>query len=208
MLGGVNPSAEVYRNIEPLLEGSELIEWGEAPRGSTIRDYAQELIRRYRIDANCDILGVSFGGVVAQEISNIVGARHCFVISSVASCKELSFTVRLFGRLPCALCELFLLVVGVLARLPGMKKVAFARGARRFTGKHGRWFRWATSRVISWKLAKQDAVTKFIRIHGNRDRTFPVSSIEVDYYVAGGGHLIIATHANELAKFIDKHRND
>lgn len=67
---GMNPQGNVFEKLAPLVGECELIEWRLPKNQSSIADLAAEIVTELQIDENCDLLGVSFGGVVAQEVHN------------------------------------------------------------------------------------------------------------------------------------------
>lgn len=83
--------------------------------------------------------------------------------------------------------------------------MAFISGAarsRKYSGSDGPWFRWATAGALNWQPPTDQGSTRFIRIHGDRDQTFPSGHLHADHVVSGAGHMLALTHSRELADII------
>jgi len=74
------------RRLFPILEISEttpvFIEWLPNHENESLHSYAKRLIDIYGIDRGDLIVGLSFGGLIAQQISEIVGQDRIILISS------------------------------------------------------------------------------------------------------------------------------
>ena len=190
LLKGMNPDADVFSRLASEFPDAEHVDWPSVNSRTNLCDFAGDLIGRYRIDSSCSLVGVSFGGIVAQEIASIVNCRLCVVISSVCARRELPGFGRVLGTLP----------VSYVFRL-----CAFSTKFRFFGGPVSCdevWISWVRSRVITWKAPTICSKTRLVRIHGDQDRTFPNGGLDADVIIEGGGHLIIATHSNEIHEVI------
>tara|TARA_R110002126_G_scaffold55819_6_gene149726 strand:+ start:36672 stop:37151 length:480 start_codon:yes stop_codon:yes gene_type:complete len=76
------------------------IEWIKPQKKETIIEYSKRLIEKHQIENEKEfgILGVSFGGLIATEISKITNPKITILISSVETKNELSGIIRLFGK--------------------------------------------------------------------------------------------------------------
>lgn len=76
------------------------IDWIKPKPKEPIVAYAKRLIEAYGIDNKGDfgILGVSFGGLIAVEISKLTNPKFTILISSVETRKELSGIIKLVGN--------------------------------------------------------------------------------------------------------------
>jgi pimeloyl-ACP methyl ester carboxylesterase len=179
-----------------------VIDWIAPVSATSISEYAVELVAEFGLDASCDLVGVSFGGMVAQEVARLLGTPLCFVVSSASSSSEFRLTQRLLARLPQVGDQAILRTVGAVAeRWPRSSSSMGTVRARKFQGQNGVWFRWATSAALRWRPVpyRQAGV---VRIHGDRDRTFPHAVQHAEIVIPGAGHMLALTHSSELAKAI------
>ncbi len=204
---GMTPGRRIFQKLAPQLESFEVIDWIAPVCATSISEYAVELIAEYGIDATCDLVGVSFGGMVAQEVARLLGSPLCFVVSSAGSSSEFSLTQRLLARLPQAGDQAILTTVGAVAkRWPSSISSMGTVRARKFQGQNGDWFRWAASAALRWRPAPYDQAG-VVRIHGDRDRTFPHAVQHADILISGAGHMLALTHSSELARAIHQRQD-
>ena len=77
------------------------VEWIKPKVKEPIIEYSKRLIKEYKIGDNEEfgILGVSFGGLIATEISKLTKPKFTILISSVATKTELSGLIKFAGKL-------------------------------------------------------------------------------------------------------------
>jgi pimeloyl-ACP methyl ester carboxylesterase len=150
------------------------------------------------------LIGLSFGGIMAIEISRQMRVRKIILISSVKTRLELPFHYRLAGAL-----RLERLIPGAYLRranafyykmfgLETKKEKKLLDDIFRDTGES--YFRWAIGRIMRWK--NMDIQRNVFHIHGNDDRILPVRFVNADMIVDGGGHFMVYNRAEEIATFI------
>lgn len=74
------------------------IDWIEPKTHESIQDYSLRLSKFIDTGSDFGILGVSFGGLVAIEISKTLKPRFTILISSVATKTEIPVFYRLLGK--------------------------------------------------------------------------------------------------------------
>ena len=67
---------------------SHYLEWFVPKKGMSISEYAKEMCEKI-IHNNVVLVGVSFGGIMAQEMSKFLDAKKIIIISSVKTSKEM-----------------------------------------------------------------------------------------------------------------------
>lgn len=76
----------------------------------------------------------------------------------------------------------------------GAKKVL----VQKFSGAQGTWYRWATWAVLHAEFPVNRGTT-VVRIHGDRDVTFADGHRRAEHVIKGAGHMLVWTHAAEVA---------
>ena len=199
-----------HRLFEPLLAylpaavRPQVLEW-LAPESSieTLAAYAARLAAPVPLEEACWVAGVSFGGILALEIGRIRPLARVIQISSVSAAALLPLTFRLARDT-----RLYRLSPPQLLRgLPGVAKWFFGIQdagmyalLRSFlSNMNVAYTRWAIHGLLTWDSR---GVGKAIRLHGTKDRIFPLAHREVEYRVADGPHFMVYTHARQVGTIL------
>ena len=206
LLPGMTPGGRVFRKLLPHLHDYKAIDWIDPQGTVSISEYAQKLADEAKIDSTYDVLGISFGGIVAQEIAPLIGSKQCFLVSSIGSRAELSPMIRALSHMPASLHNQVTKLVGNIAHSWPLKSSAATIRVRKFTSENGAWFRWATAAAIKWKPSRNFHELATIRIHGDRDKTFPQGHKFANHVIEGADHLLAISHANPLVQILANYR--
>lgn len=203
LLTGMSPDVRIFDGITERLPDASVVPWIEPAPRESIPHYAHRLADSIGPSGDTIVCGVSFGGVVARELAVRLNARGCVLISSVRYPGQLPPWFRVFRPLARFRIEAMLNAIGATAG--AWPKQIRTRSTARLTklgGEAGSWHRWATSSVLRWHASRElDRVPAF-QIHGDRDMTFPIRYVRPDLTIAGGGHEIALTHADEIARIL------
>lgn len=192
-----NPS--IFENIklsEDIFK-AHWLEWEIPLENETIEHYAQRLCNRIKHE-NPVLIGVSFGGIMVQEMSKLIKTRKVIVVSSVKSRHELPRRMKLakFTK------AYKLIPTHLMEDVDKLAKYAFGKVAtkrielyRRYLSVNDkRYLEWAIEQVILWK--QDEPLQDIIHIHGDKDGVFPPRYLSNYVKVKGGTHIMI----------INKHR--
>lgn len=200
LLTGMTPDRRIFDRVLPLLSNAEVVEWIPPGAHEPIAAYANRLSCNFDPHLSTVVCGVSFGGIIARELACRLNARSCVLVSSVGSPQEMPPWYRLCRNLSPATTAWFLRAIGCIATYwPGMLKTPSICRAAKLAGRSGQWYRWATAAVLTWKPSVGIDRVPLIKIHGDRDTTFPIRYINSDLVIDGGGHLLPLTHYQEIA---------
>ena len=178
------------------------IHWIKPHAGETIIEYSTRL--SYLVDKTEEfgILGVSFGGLVATELSKILKPKLTILISAAETQKEFSPLIRFLGKsyftnlIPARFFfsprKIFQILMGTkeretLNRIIDKTDVNIAR--------------WAFNEIANWNNTVK--LENVLKIHGSRDKLIPAKRIENAILVNGGGHFIIVDKADEISEIIN-----
>jgi pimeloyl-ACP methyl ester carboxylesterase len=210
LISGLGADARVFQKLD--LEGykTKTIEWIAPLKGESLKDYAFRISGQ--IETNKPILvGVSFGGMLAVEISKIIDCQKVILISSAKRKHEIPLLYRLFGRL-----RLHRLIpISILKHanvltywLFGMKtKIEKDLLKSILKDTDPVFLKWAMNAIIQWE--NQEIPEALVHLHGDADRILPVWNIRrADFIISGGGHLMIYSKAEEINQLLKKQIND
>lgn len=180
--------------------------WIEPQPREPLHHYALRMIENQSTTEPFALCGLSFGGIICQEIHKQIPAQKVIIISSIHRSNQLAWYLRLAGKLH--LHQLNLL--HVLQHLPWLTNWAF--GAKQ--SKHSsylqhqlqhtskQYIQWSLHAILHWKQHQKPE--RLIHIHGSKDKLFPAHYIQADYLLAHGSHFMILTHAAKISEILEK----
>lgn len=181
----------------------------EPNRRDTLATYAERIREQLDLTAPCVVGGVSFGGMLACELARVCGAR-CAIL--IASCRNRSGVpshyrvLEVISRvIPDGIIQRRAVVSGrVFAALECIteeQKQTVMQMSRDVAVPQ---LRRIARMLLQWN-APEEWPFPIHQIHGDADRIIPLKRVEPDEVVAGGGHLINMTHAEQVNAFIERH---
>lgn len=146
---------------------------------------------------NIILIGVSFGGIIVQEISKIISVKKTIIISSVKTKKELPFMMTigkstgLYKYVP----------VNWIDNVESLAKFVFGPSIKKKIGLYRKYLsvrdehylRWCIEKIINWDNEK--VPKNLIHIHGSLDLVFPSVYISNAIIVKNGTHAMILRRA-------------
>ena len=191
LLPGMGATAEMYPDPWRKLPNVHPLEWPQDFQGTTLTNLANHLIKKHEISSSDVVIGSSLGGMVAAEISNLIGLRHCILIGSAIHPTEIPSLYRriypLIDFIPLKLSQ------KIANRTPLLTARMFAQSSPDFICL-------TTHAIFKWRGLQSSE--NLFRIHGSRDLMIPHP--EHTHLTLTGGHLIATTHAEECCIAIEK----
>jgi hypothetical protein len=191
---GLAASPKIFERILLPEESFQIIllEWEIPLDKETLADYAKRITKKIT-HANPVLVGVSFGGILVQEMARFVEARKVIIISSVKCNAEFprrmkfAKTTKAYKLIPMKL----LMNVENLAKFSfGDKINQRLKLYEKFLAvRDQRYLEWAIEQVVLWDRCEIDE--NVIHIHGDLDEVFPMKYIKKCTVVKGGTHIMI-----------------
>ncbi len=184
--------------------------WIEPRSDEALSSYAARLahaIRRdHRLDGPYALGGVSFGGVVAQEMARVLEPRAVALIASCRSASSIAPAVRWFRGAVDLLPRSFTRwgveqTRGAIAARAGAFPYPRRLVAEMADGVSAEFIRWATGAIVRWPGAELQG-RPVRHIHGSRDPIIPADRVWPDEWVPEGEHLINLTHPEQVNRFL------
>lgn len=197
-----NPS--IFENIALPKDKFEqhLLEWFIPEQGMTLSEYAVEMNKNI-VHENPVLLGVSFGGLLVQEMAKYIPTKKTIIVSSVKSTSELPKKMT-FAKYTKAY---KLLPTGLVNNVELLAKYAFGETITKrlklyeqylsIRDKH--YIDWSLDQIINWD--QQDCPERLVHIHGEKDPVFPIGNIKDCITVKNGTHTMII----HRAKWFNEH---
>lgn len=178
------------------------IEWIEPNKNEPLQDYCNRIAQKIK-HPNPVLIGVSFGGIVVQEISKQINAEKVIIISSVKDFSEFPPHIlwarkwKLFRFFPTSLFNPAkkLLQKAIVSK---KKKHRLAIYDKYLTFCSKNYLDWAFKNVILWE--NKNPLKNVYHLHGRKDFIFPAKKIKNAFFIENGTHVMILTHAKGISK--------
>lgn len=203
-LPGLAANPSIFKNIylDPDRFEMYFLEWMIPFEEESISEYALRFCTKVKHE-NAVLVGVSFGGIIAQEMNLVHNFRKIIIISSVKTRQELPLHLQLAGKtrayklIPTSF---FAQNIDLLSKYafgkPIVNRLDLYKQYLSITDK--RYLDWAIKQVVSWNQDKSDP--NLVHIHGDRDIIFPIENIKTCVIVEGGTHIMILNKYRWLNK--------
>ena len=206
-ISGVGADRRVFRNIR-LPDGFRAVhlDWITPHSEDTLSGYALRLAENIDAARPFVLVGLSFGGMLANEIAKVYAPQMIILISSVPSAYHLPPYFRTAGYLKLhKLVPISLLKsASLLKRLftvETKEEKKFLREAIRNADEN--FIRWSLDAIVKWRC--QSKPSRYIHIHGSSDYILPLRFAKATHVIKGGGHLMVLTNAREINQIISSH---
>jgi pimeloyl-ACP methyl ester carboxylesterase len=192
---GLAASSTIFENIDLPKDQFEMyfLEWFLPNDKESIESYALRMTEKISHE-NPVLIGVSFGGILVQEMAKLIKTRKVIIISSVKSNEEFPPRLKIAGMTK----AYKLLPTQLLSNIELLVKYAFGNNivAKRLklyekylSVRDKKYLDWAIENVLTWTQKKSDA--NIIHIHGDADEVFPIKHIQNSIVIKGGTHIMI-----------------
>lgn len=169
-----------------------LLEWEIPLDDETLADYAQRITLKIKHE-NPVLIGVSFGGILVQEMARFIQTRKVIIISSVKCNTEfprrmkIAKTTKAYKLIP----------MNLLVNIESLAKFSFGNKVNQrlklyekfLSVRDKRYLDWAVEQIILWDRCEADK--NVVHIHGDNDDVFPIKYITDPIVVKGGTHIMI-----------------
>lgn len=168
------------------------LHWEIPIKNETISNYAFRITKKIKHE-NVVLLGVSFGGILVQEMSKHITLRKLFVVSSVKTKYELPKRFKVLK----ATKAYKLLPTQLASNLDLLAKFSFGNVIKKrlelykkFLSVNNKYYLdWSIEQIVNWD--QEQVIPEVIHIHGEKDIVFPHQNIEKCITVKNGTHIMI-----------------
>ena len=208
-ISGLGADERIFKNLH--VEGVNFhhIKWLTPEKDETIQHYAQRLAEQI-FSPQPILLGVSFGGMLAIEISKIILVDKIILISSIKSYTELPNWMKRCGKL-----KLDKLIpkkqIGSIKPLKVIRPIQdYFLGAqtpeeKKIANEYRDtvdpvYLKWSINQILNWKC--DCTSTKLFHLHGDNDHIFPIKKVKPTHIISKGGHLMVMSRCEEINKIL------
>ena len=199
-ISGMGADERAFQNLDLSFCNPVFVKWLKPLPDEKLSAYAARMAEQIKEDEPI-IVGLSFGGIVAVEITKLVPVKKLILLSSAKTASEIPFYYKLLRFIPLhkLVSGSFLRNANHLAyRLMGIahredKKVFTSMLADTDIGL----LKWSIHQLAHWKNESYPSHT--YHVHGTYDMMIPYPFVRPDETVRGGKHLMPMTKPELVA---------
>jgi len=154
------------------------------------------------------LLGTSFGGILAIEISKIYVPESIIFVSSVKNRGELNPLMKINGisNVLNYVSDNFVkktITTGYAVGkniAPPLKKIHSQKIENMVNRIDGKLEKWILKKINNWQ--GENTFENYLHIHGDKDHVFPIKNIKNCVIIKGGTHNIIISKSKEIKELV------
>ena len=168
------------------------LDWFVPEKGMNLENYAKEMLKQVKHEVPV-LVGVSFGGLLVQEMAKLTKTRKVILISSV-KCKSEMPKKMIFAKHTKVH---KLLPTGIVTNMELLAKYAFGETVTKrlelyekyLSVRDKSYMDWAIDHMVNWN--QKEPLPNTVHIHGTLDNVFPITNIKDCITVKNGKHAMI-----------------
>jgi pimeloyl-ACP methyl ester carboxylesterase len=205
LIPGQGSDYRVYKNYN-FPEEYEVfhIKYIPVNKNETMSSDAKRLSTQHDTRYDITLIGMSLGGMLATEITDIVNPTNTIVISSAKCRSELPFRYRMLKYIP--FYKIFPSHVIKLGSLVAQPLVEPDRNNEKQTckamlkAKEPQFLKRSIHLIVNWD--RQNYNKQIIHIHGTKDHTLPIRNVNYQHTITKGSHMMNITQSEKIYQYI------
>ncbi|MGE6221520.1 alpha/beta hydrolase [Nubsella zeaxanthinifaciens] len=205
IFSGLGADERVFKYLD--LTGLEVtfVKWIKPQVNEILADYAKRLSTQIK-DENPILIGLSFGGIVATEMSKIIPTDKLILLSSLKTRNEIPLLYRIAGKL-----NLHKIIPYSLLK----SNTFFNHWLFGIIRKNDKdlfqkvladtdidFLRWAINVIVKWD--SQMLHPQLYHIHGSKDKILPIRNAGNVIVIENGRHLMVLDKAKQVSEALHK----
>ncbi len=206
LMPGLGANPKIFENIILPKDSFEihLLEWKiPVSIDESLNDYAKRMSEEIK-HQNPVLLGVSFGGVLVQEIAKIIAVEKIILVSSIKSHHEFPNRLKLLQKTK----GYKFFPTKIIENFDKYKKYFLGdflkKRADLYTNylsvNDAKYLKWALHSLLHWQHENESK--NIVHIHGDNDHIFPSKYIKNFIKINNGTHVMILLKAKEISEII------
>jgi len=205
---GLAASSKIFEHITLPSDMYELhyLSWLLPEAINESLDHYIQRLRKLIKHENSILIGVSFGGIIVQELAQIMAVRKIIIISSIKNLAEIPKRLKVLK----ATKAYKLFPAKTMSKIEKFNDFGFNKSLKKKSEMYNRYLdvrdeqylNWAIYNVLHWQPKSNQQ--NIVHIHGSADGIFPIKHIKNSIVIEGGTHAMIITKAKKISKIIEE----
>ncbi|SOD14983.1 alpha/beta fold hydrolase [Pedobacter xixiisoli] len=205
ILSGLGADERVFKYLDFKDWDVTFINWIKPLTSESLTNYTKRISEQIKHE-NPILIGLSFGGIVAAELTKIIPVQKLILISSLKTRQEIPLIYRLAGKtnlhrlIPYSILKkdhfLNRWLFGVIRK---NDKDLFQRV---LADTDIDFLKWAINCIVKWSNSELHA--NLFHIHGTKDKLLPVRKSGEVIAIQDGGHLMVLDKAKQVSEALHK----
>lgn len=207
-ISGLGANEFVFENLAFAQEFQMVnLPWIQPLQNETIFSYAERMASIIDDSEPFALMGLSFGGIMVQEIARIKRPQKLILISTIKHEIEKPWIISVNTKVPIykKIPNVFFTsdkIINFYSKIRTSLNANYPDLKRIYTFKESFFIQWAFEQIVHWKKEALDSIDT-IHIHGTRDIVFPISKISNPIRIKGGTHMMIYEKAHLISPIIN-----
>jgi pimeloyl-ACP methyl ester carboxylesterase len=206
MIPGLGVDERIFQNLAVDNRFTRtIIRWIRPEPNENLTHYASRLADQIPQKKNLIFIGISFGGIIAVEMSKLLNPIQTIIISSVKTQYELPWCYRLAGKLRLP----YWVPLRLGKKMPRLQAYIFGAKTKEEATLLRQiiqeldipYVRWALYQISTWP--NQINIPNLIHLHGSHDKLFPIKYIRNFQPITGGEHLMVVSLGEQVSRIIN-----
>lgn len=171
----------------------------------SLESYAQRMCEKIE-HKNPILIGVSFGGVMVQEMSKIINCKKVIIISSIKNRNELPKRLKIAQKTKAY--KLF--PIKIIENIETYEQYFLSDYLKKraklyklyLSVRNTTYLKWAIQTILNWQ--QKETLQNVSHIHGSNDEIFPIKHIKNSIEINEGTHIMILNKAKIISKILEK----
>lgn len=209
-ISGLGIDQRAFKKIKaPATMKAVYIDWPVHSNSDSLTDYCKKIAAMIDTSEPFALVGFSFGGIIAVELSKIISPEKIIILSSCSVCSELPSYLRFIGKIklyqfvPATAMNKTSAITNWFNNVKDEDDKNLINQIIRESDPH--FVKWAIDKILNWSNRERPA--KLYQIHGKADRLFPCTNVHADRSIDGAGHFMLLTHASVINEILAQQLN-
>lgn len=207
VFSGLGADKRVFQRIDFGNHEFVFIDWITIIDGENITSYAKRLATEIKSPKPI-LIGISFGGIIAQEIASLIEVDKLILLSTIENRDELPSMLKILASLkvdrliPSRILKAHSFIADYFFGVDTRANSEILKNILKDTNPA--LLKWSLRQIALWAAPRKSKAISKITIHGTHDKILPLNlEKEYNYMIEGAGHFLTLTHylrINEILK--------